>query len=113
MSYTDYGLTEGLSMLILPLIVITAIFGLRLIKKSKPFKRKLWLIYGLVLLMLGLDTLMWALDIQTGIIDFLVTAESGQTEQITIFGIAYFILVVWLVLTKDRDIQIDPNVSDS
>ena len=112
MSYTDYGLTEGLGMLILPLIIISAVFGLRLIKKSKPFKRKLWLIYGLILLMISLDTLMWALDIQTGIIDFLVTAESGQTEQITIFGMAYYILLVWLVLTKDRDIQINPDVLD-
>lgn len=113
MSYTDYGLAEGLSMLILPLIVITAIFGLRTIKKSKPFKRKLWLIYGLVLFMLGLDTLMWALDIQTGVIDFLITADSGKTEQITIFGVAYFILLVWLVIAKDRDSQIDPNASES
>ena len=112
MSYTDYGLTEGLGMLILPLIIISAVFGLRLIKKSKPFKRKLWLIYGLILLMISLDTLMWALDIQTGIIDFLVTAESCQTEQITIFGMAYYILLVWLVLTKDRDIQINPDVLD-
>lgn len=112
MSYTDYGLTEGLSMLILPLIIVSAVFGLRIIKKSKPFKRKLWLIYGLILLMISLDTLMWALDIQTGVIDFLVTAESGQTEQITIFGMAYYILLVWLVLTKDRDIQMNPNVSD-
>ena len=112
MSYTDYGLTEGLGMLILPLIIISAVFGLRLIKKSKPFKRKLWLIYGLILLMISLDTLMWALDIQTGIIDFLVTAESGQTEQTTIFGMAYYILLVWLVLTKDRDIQINPDVLD-
>lgn len=112
MSYTDYGLTEGLGMLILPLIIISAVFGLRLIKKSKPFKRKLWLIYGLILLMISLDTLMWALDIQTGIIDFLVTAESGQTEQFTIFGLAYYILLVWLVLTKDRDIQINPDVLD-
>lgn len=113
MSYTDYGLAEGLSMLILPLIVITAIFGLRIINKSKPFKRKLWLIYGLILLMLTLDTLMWALDIQTGVIDFLVTTEGGQTEQITIFGVAYFILFVWLVIAKDRDSQIDPNISES
>ena len=112
MSYTDYGLTEGLGMLILPLIIISAVFGLRLIKKSKPFKRILWLIYGLILLMISLDTLMWALDIQTGIIDFLVTAESGQTEQTTIFGMAYYILLVWLVLTKDRDIQINPDVLD-
>lgn len=112
MSYTDYGLTEGLSMLILPLIIVSAVFGLRIIKKSKPFKRKLWLIYGLILLMMSLDTLMWALDIQTGVIDFLVTAESGQTEQFTIFGMAYYILLVWLVLTKDRDIQINPDVSD-
>lgn len=112
MSYTDYGLTEGLSMLILPLIIISAVFGLRIIKKSKPFKRKLWLIYGLILLMIGLDTLMWVFDIQTGVIDFLVTAESGKTEQITIFGIAYYILLVWLVLTKDRDIQINPDVLD-
>ena len=112
MSYTDYGLTEGLGMLILPLIIVSAVFRLRIIKKSKPFKRKLWLIYGLILLMISLDTLMWALDIQTGIIDFLVTAESGQTEQFTIFGLAYYILLVWLVLTKDRDIQMDPHVSD-
>ena len=112
MSYTDYGLAEGLSMLILPLIAISTIFGLRTIGKSKPFKRKLWLIYGLVLFMLGLDTLMWALDIQTGVIDFLITSDNGQTEQITIFSTAYFILLVWLVIAKDRDSQIDPNATE-
>lgn len=107
MSYTDYGLAEGLAMLILPIVVITLLYLVTMYKAPKPYKKRNTLLYALILIMMALDTVWWAFDIQTGIIDFLVTDSSG-TEQLTLFTFMMYGLIVYMALSRPNPVT-DPE----
>src|SRR5699024_6085244 len=103
MSYTDYGLAEGLTMLILPIVVITLLYLVIMYKAPKPYKKRNTLLYALILIMMALDTVWWAFDIQTGVIDFLVKGDSG-TEQLTLFTFMMYGLIVYMALSRPKTV---------
>lgn len=111
MSYTGYGLTEGLTMLILPIIVITLLYLISMYKAPKPYKKRNTLLYALILIMVALDTVWWAFDIQTGIIDFLVKGGSG-TEQLTLFSFMMYGLIVYMALSRPKPVTDSNDESD-
>lgn len=101
MEYTDYGLWEGLAMVGVSIVLATLIYiikGLAIKGRWKDFS----LVYGLILLSITLDTLMWALNIQTNVIDFLYTSN-GQTEQITIFVVFMGLLVLYMLFMGEKE----------
>src|SRR5699024_309515 len=99
MSYTNYGLAEGLTMLILPIVIITALYLLTMNSLPKSYKKRNTLLLALIFIMMALDTAWWAFDIQTGIIDFLVTGESG-TEQVTLCSFIMTGLVMYMIISR-------------
>lgn len=100
MSYTDYGLTEGLIMLLFPISLVTLLYVYKIRKKPAPYVRAYTLLYGLILLTMALDTVWWAFDIQTGVIDQLVT-RGGATEQATAFAYIMYGFIAYMILLKE------------
>lgn len=103
MSYTSYGLIEGLLMLILPIAMITLLYLVTMCKAPKSYKKRNTLLYSLILIMMTLDTIWWAFDIQTGVVDFLITVDSG-TEQLTLFTFMMHGLFVYMVLSRPKPV---------
>ena len=90
-------------MLILPIAVITLLYLITMYKAPKPYKKRNTLLYALILIMMALDTVWWAFDIQTGVIDFLVTGDSG-TEQLTLFTFMMYGLIVYMSLSRPKTV---------
>ena len=103
MSYTEYGLAEGLAMLILPIAVVTLLYLTTLYKAPKSYKKRNTLLYALILIMIALDSVWWAFDIQTGVIDFLVKGDNG-TEQLTLFTFIMYGLFLYMVLSRPKTV---------
>lgn len=107
MSYTDYGLAEGLTMIISPLVVFTLMYIVMMYKAPTPYKKRNTLLYSLVLILLALDTAWWAFDIQTGVIDVLVKRDNG-TEQLTVFNFMMYGLILYMALSRPKTVT-DPE----
>lgn len=95
-------------MLILPIAMITLIYLVSMYKAPKAYKKRNTLLYALILIMMALDTVWWAFDIQTGVIDFLVTGDSG-TEQLTLFSFMMYGLIVYMSLSRPKPVTDTEN----
>lgn len=97
MEYTSYGLGEGMLMVSGTIFLVLLMYAYKMFRVPKEKRGLLTLVVILSIICIGLDTLMWVLSIQTGVIDFLI-GEKGSQEQVTIFGVASYILIFRAVL---------------
>lgn len=110
MEYTDYGLWEGLAMVGVSVGFITIVYiikGLSIKGRWKDFS----VVYGLILLSMALDTLMWGFNIQTNVIDFLYTSN-GQTEQVTIFGVFMWLLTLYILFMGKKQTEVKSETQE-
>lgn len=83
MSYTDYGLTEGIIITLFSMGMTTIIAMLAFL--SAKNRKSVVFIYILIISCTIIDTIWWGFDIQTNVIDYLVKI-GDKTEQVTVFG---------------------------
>lgn len=98
MDTTSYGLFEGLLTIAILIPIIVVIWVLRY-KTHRSHRKKISLIYGSIVLCILLDTAMWVFNIETGILDYKVNL-GGSLEQVTIFAIIAFVLVLYSTFMK-------------
>lgn len=83
MSYTDYGLAEGIIMTLFSM-GMTSIIAMFAFLSAKN-RMSVIFIYILIISCTIIDTIWWRFDIQTNVIDYLIKI-GDKTEQVTIFG---------------------------
>lgn len=111
MSYTNYGLSTGLILVGIKILVIMSY--MTYVLKTRPHQKN-YIITSMVLYIIFviLDTIWWIFDIKTNIVDFLIT-QNGSTEQITIFGVMSYICIIQCIIIHLKHQNINKEKRDN
>lgn len=111
MSYTNYGLSTGLILVGITILVIMSY--MTYVLKTRPHQKN-YIITSMVLYIIFviLDTIWWIFDIKTNIIDFLIT-QNDTTEQVTIFGVMSYICIIQCIIIHLKHQNINKEKRDN